>query len=467
MSNETAKTELPEGKAAETPAGATMTQGPLLKKMILFALPLACSSILQQLFNAVDIAVMGHFATEQSQAAVGGNGALINLLINLFIGIAMGGNVMIARFIGRGEKQRIHAAIHTTMLVAVLGGLLLMCAGPLLARPLLTAMHTPDDVLNKSTLYLRIYFLGMPFIMTYNFGAAILRSMGDTKRPLICLLIAGFINAGLNLFLVICCHMDVAGVAIGTVAANSVSCALVLYFLTHEAEPLRLDLKKLRISWPEFRQIVKIGLPAGLQGMLFSITNIFVQATLNGYGPDAMAGSAAALNYEYIVYFIVTAFVQTATTFTSQNFGAGKFDRCRRVFAISLAASMLCTVALCLIIVPFRGFFISLFTDKPAVAAYGAIRILYLMTPYFIICTYEIGAAALRGIGVSLTPTVITVFGTCILRLVWIFTVCQRYPSFEVLLLVYPISWVLTGGGVLAAYFIFSRRILRPATVTA
>lgn len=361
--------KLPAAEPGAT--GADMTHGPLLKKMIMFALPLAASSILQQLFNAVDLMVVGRFASEQAQAAVGGNGPLINLLINLFVGMAMGGTVIIARFIGRGEKQRIHAAVHTTMLVAILGGLLLMCVGPLLSRQLLALMHTPDDVMDMAAMYLTIYFLGMPFIMTYNFGAAILRSMGDTKRPLICLAVAGCINAVLNLFFVIVCQLDAAGVALGTVISNGVSCAIVLYLLTHEAEPMRLNLRALKISMPEFRQILQIGVPAGLQGMVFSITNIFVQTVLNGYGSDAMAGSADALNYEYGVYFIITAFAQTASTFVSQNFGAAKYDRCRRVFGISLIGSVLATALLCLIIVPFRGFFISIFTDKPGVAAYG------------------------------------------------------------------------------------------------
>lgn len=442
---------------------ANMTQGPLMKKMLWFALPLALSSILQQMFNAVDLMVVGKFASQQAQAAVGGNGPLINLLINLFVGVAMGGNVMIARFIGQGKRERIQAAIHTTMLVAVLGGLLLMCVGPLVARPLLRAMDTPDDVLDMAAAYLTIYFAGMPFIMTYNFGAAILRSMGDTKRPLICLMVAGCLNAVLNLFFVIVCHLDAAGVAMGTVISNGVSCAMVIYILTHEAEPMRLNLRRLRISRPEFKQILQIGLPAGLQGMVFSITNIFVQTALNGYGSDAMAGSADALNFEYAVYFIISAFAQTATTFTSQNFGAGKYDRCRRVFGLTLLGSILVTVVLSSVIVPFRGLFISIFTDKPPVAGYAELRILLLMTPYFLICTYEIAAAALRGIGVSLTPTVITVFGTCVLRLAWIYLYCPGHPGFATLMLAYPISWAITGVLCLAAWALISRHILRPA----
>lgn len=453
-----------ENKAENQSANmANMTSGPLMKKMLWFALPLALSSILQQMFNAVDLAVVGKFASGQAQAAVGGNGPLINLLINLFVGVAMGGNVMIARFIGQGKRERIQAAIHTTMLVAVIGGLVLMCVGPLVARPLLRAMDTPDDVLDMAAAYLTIYFAGMPFIMTYNFGAAILRSMGDTRRPLICLVVAGCLNAVLNLFFVIVCHLDAAGVAMGTVISNGVSCAMVLYILTHEAEPMRLNLRRLRISMPEFRLILQIGLPAGLQGMVFSITNIFVQKALNGYGSDAMAGSADALNFEYAVYFIIAAFAQTTTTFTSQNFGAAKYDRCRRVFGLTLAGSTAVTLALSAIIVPFRRLFISIFTDDPSIAAYAAERVLILMTPYFIICTYEMAAAALRGIGVSLTPTVITVFGTCVLRLAWIYLYCPSHPDFATLMMAYPISWAITGVGTLLAWALFSRKILRTA----
>ena len=320
-----------------------MLHGKLFGKLLLFALPLAASSILQQLFNAVDVAVVGQFASSQEQAAVGCNGPVINLLINLFVGVSVGTNVAIANYIGQEHKERIHAAVHTSMVAAIVSGVLLLGAGMLAARSLLVWMDTPAEVLGYAVTYLRIYFWGMPFIMVYNFGAAILRSMGDTKRPLYCLVVSGVINAGLNMFLVIVFHLGAAGVAIATVISNVVSAAMVWRFLSHEAEPVRLSARELRVSVPELLRILQIGVPAGIQGMVFSIANVFVQSALNSLGTNAVAGSAVALNYEYFTYFVVAAFNQATVTFTSQNYGAKQYGRCKKIFWLCMAASVLAT----------------------------------------------------------------------------------------------------------------------------
>lgn len=438
-----------------------MLQGSLLNKLFLFALPLAGSSILQQLFNSVDIAVVGKFASSQAQAAVGCNGPVINILLNLFVGISVGTNVVIASYIGQKQKYKIQDTVHTSMVVAVTSGFFLLFLGLLIAKPMLMLLNTPDDVLDQAILYLRIYFLGMPFIMLYNFGAAILRSIGDTKRPLYCLLLSGLVNAGLNMVLVIVFHLGVAGVAIATVISNVISAAMVVYFLLHEDEPIKVQFSKLHITKSELQRMLKIGIPAGLQSMVFSVANAFIQSALNRYGSDAAAGSAVTLNYEYITYFVISAFSQAAVTFTSQNYGAGNYDRCKKIFRLSMILSMMITGTMSITIVACRGFFVSLFTSDPAVAEYAIIRMIRILTLNFLCGTYEVGGAALRGMGYSLTPAILTVFGTCVLRLIWLYTVCKKYTSFAMLMNVYPISWVITGIAVLITYYWIRRKCFR------
>lgn len=436
-----------------------MLNGSLLGKLLIFALPLAASSVLQQLFNSVDMAVVGKFATSQAQAAVGCNGAVINLILTLFIGISVGANVVIARYIGENRKNRIKNAVHTSMVVAVISGFIVLAVGLLVSRGILEWMNTPEDVLEHAVLYLRIYFLGVPFMMVYNFGAAILRSVGDTKRPLYCLALAGTINVALNLILVIIFHLGVAGVAIGTVVSNMISSTIIIYLLMHEEGDIKLSLKDLKISHHELKEILRMGIPAGLQSVVFSIANVFIQASLNGYGSDAVAGSAVTLNYECYSYFIVSAFAQTAVTFTSQNFGAKKYDRCKKIFIQTISISILISWGMALCFVFGREFFISIFTSEPEVARYASIRMVHLLTFYCLVSTYEVTGGALRGMGYSMTPTIITVFGTCILRLIWIATVCKWYTGFETLMNVYPISWALTGTTVIASYLIIRKRI--------
>lgn len=435
-----------------------MLQGSLLDKLLLFAIPLAASSILQQLFNSVDVAVVGRFASSQAQAAVGCNGSVINLILNLFVGISVGANVVIARYIGENKKGRIKNAVHTSMLVAIVSGVFLLIVGILISRNILEWMNTPEDVIEHAVLYLRIYFLGVPFIMVYNFGSAILRSVGDTKRPLYCLALAGVINAVLNMILVIVFHFGVAGVGIATVVSNIISSSIVVYLLVHEQGLIKLNLKELRVSMHELKAILRMGVPAGLQSVVFSIANVFIQTSLNGYGSDAVAGSAVALNYECCSYFIVSAFAQTAVTFTSQNFGAKKYDRCKKIFMYSIIMSIVISWGISLSIIFGRSFFISLFTSEAEVGRYASIRMIHLMGCYFLVSLYEVAGGALRGMGYSMTPTLITIFGTCVLRLIWIATVCKWYTGFETLMNVYPVSWMITGAVVMVCYFIIRKK---------
>lgn len=442
-----------------------MTHGTLWNKILIFALPLAASSILQQLFNSVDTAVVGRFASSQALAAVGSNGSLISLLINLFIGISLGSNVVIAHYIGQGAQKNIQAAIHTAIVVALVSGFFVMILGQFIARPVLLLMGTPEDVIDLAVLYLRIYLLGMPFIMLYDFGSSILRSTGDSKRPLYSLIVAGVINTLLNLVLVIGFKLSVSGVAIATVISNVVSSGIVIYFLTQESEPIKLDLKKLAVSTTELKKILKIGVPAGLQGMMFSIANVCIQSTINSFGSDAIAGSAAALNYEFFSYFMVNAFAQTTVTFTSQNYGAGEYDRCKKIFGIGMMFSLISCGLLSAVFVIGRGFFLGLYSTDANVLVYAKQRICIATTLELLTSIYEISAGAMRGLGHSMTPAVITFMGSCVLRLIWISTACKMVHEFWVLMIIYPISWIITGIAMMIAYGMLKRKIFKKAQV--
>lgn len=437
-----------------------MLHGPLFMKMIMFTLPLAASSILQQLFNSVDVAVMGRFASSQALAAVGSNAPVISLLINLFMGVSMGANVIISNHIGQNDRRSIRDAISTVGLVAIVSGLLMMVVGILVARPILTMMDTPADVLDMAVTYLRIFFLGIPFFMIFDFGSAILRSMGDTRRPLYILMAAGIVNTILNLVFVIIFHMGVAGVAIATSIANAVSAALIIYLLLHEKEPYRLRPKKLYIEWKELKRMLQIGVPAGLQGMVFSVSNVLLQASINGYGSDAIAGSAAAVNFEYYCYFIIGAFNGAAISFTGQNYGAGLNHRVKRIFAICLFMGFVGCAALNWFFIWQEDFFLRLFTDSPAVIAFGKTRMHIALAWQSIAAFYEISGSVLRGMGKSIEPTLITVFGTCLLRIVWIYTIMPGWRGFDHLITVYPVSWAITAVMMLGLYFWQTRHLL-------
>lgn len=445
-----------------------MLSGSLLDKLLFFAVPIAASSILQQLFNSVDVAVVGNFAANEAAAtaAVGCNGPIINLILNLFIGLSVGANVVIANFIGRKEGEKAGEAVHTAMTVALICGIFLIFVGFIVSRPILEIINTPEDVLPYAVQYLRIYSIGMPFILIYNFGSAILRCIGDTKRPLFCLTLAGVINAALNMFLVIVFHLDVAGVAIATVISNVISSAFVVYFLIKEDSEIRLDPKRLTINKSYLRRILKIGIPAGLQTVVFSFSNVCIQSVLNNFGTAAVAGSAISLNFENFTYFVISAFSQATVTFTSQNYGAGNEERCRKIYKYCMASGVAASFILGMIFVLGRGFFVTLFTSDPGASEYAAVRIMIVVTFCFLANSYEISGAALRGMGYSMTPAVFTIFGTCVFRLFWAYTVCRAIPNFELLCAVYPISWIITGAAVLTAYFILRKKAFARLSVS-
>ena len=441
-----------------------MLHGPLFMKILSFSLPLAASSVLQQLFNSVDVAVVGHFANNQALAAVGSNGPVISLLINLFIGISMGANVVISNHIGQRDSKSIQRAVNTVGMTALASGLFLMLLGVAAAKPILTLMGTPDDVLPMAVMYLRIYFAGIPFFLIFNFGAAILRSMGDTKRPLYILIVAGIANTMLNLLFVIVFKLGVAGVAIATGIANAISAALIIRLLRKEKEPYTLHLKKIGVTRSELKRMLQIGIPAGLQGMVFSFSNVLLQTAINSHGANAIAGSAAALNFEYYCYFMISSFNGAAISFIGQNYGAGHKDRVRRIFWICLALSTVCCGALNELFVWKHSFFLSLFSSDANVQAFGYIRMKYVLAWQFIASSYEISASALRGMGKSMQPTLLTIFGTCLLRVIWVYTVCPHWGTFGAIMLVYPISWCTTGIMVCTSFYITAKHRLSTAT---
>lgn len=438
-----------------------MLHGSLLDKILLFALPLAASSILQQLFNSADAAVAGRFAGSQALAAVGGNAPVVSLIINLFVGMSVGANVIIANYIGQKNTKKVHEAVHTVYIMALVLGIVMMMMGQLIARPILILINTPSDVINLATLYLRIYFCGMPCVMIYNFGAAILRSVGDTKRPLYCLLISGVINVVLNVFFVVLCHLSVAGVAIATIIADTVSAGLMTWFLIHSNDIIKLNLRELTLKKEYIKKVVQIGAPAGLQGAVFSVSNVCIQAGINSFGTAAIAGSAAALNFEYFTYFSTNAFGQAAVTFVSQNYGARQFERCKKALRLSLISGMIVTAFMSIIFVAGRMPFISIYTNDSAAIQYGIVRMAIVEMFEFIACLYEIPGGALRGIGHSLLPAILTVFGSCGLRIVWIYTVFHKFHTFQVLMSVYLVTWIVTSILVLGAYTIVTKKVYR------
>ena len=438
-----------------------MLNGPLAKRMLLFALPLAATSTVQQLFNSADIAILGHFAGSEALAAVGSNAPVINLFINLFVGLSIGANVVIANYIGQGRPDRISDAVHTTVLLSIIGGVIVAILGICFAKPILILMDSPDNVINLATLYLRIFFAGMPFMMIYAYCAAILRSKGDTRRPLLILVCSGIIKVGINLLFVCVFGMGVAGVAIATIIANVLNSGSLVFILTREEGPFKLNLRRLTIKKEHFIRILKIGVPAGVQGMVFSFSNVCIQSAINGFGSDAIAGSAAALNFEYFSYFVLNAFGQTAVTFTSQNFGAGNAERCKKVFLISMVmgtvAMMICNAGFFL----GRNALLLIFTNDPNVLPWSLVRTSHVLVFQWIACSYELSGQCLRGMGHSILPAVFSMLGSCVLRIVWIGTIFQTVGTFEMLMNVYPVSWVITGIATLIAYAIIVRKEYR------
>ncbi len=429
----------------------------MTRKLVLFALPIMASGIVQQSFNAIDVAVVGRFVGSSAVAAVGTNGPVISLIINLFIGIAVGSNVVIANYIGQRDDRGVRRAVQTSFLLSILCGVGLLMVGLLVAGPLLRLLSAPEDILGDATLYLSIFALGFPAMMVYNFASAILRSVGDTRRPFYWLCAGGALNVGLNLIFVVFLGMGVEGVAIATVASNYLSAIGVTIVLMRESGPLKLEPAKMKLHGNELRKILQIGVPAGLQGMVFALSNTFIQSGVNSFGKEAIAGSAAALNFELYCYFVISSFAQAATAFISQNFGAGRRENVRSVFRRCMALSVACCLLLNVLFCWFRVDFLHLFIGGDEAVAFGAIRMEYVLLFQFIACSYEIAGASMRALGYSMTPTVIVILGTCLLRVCWVSA--GPYAEFRDLLLVYPLSWVITGAAVLTAYLIIARKL--------
>ena len=435
-----------------------MLNGPLGRKILRFAIPIALSCIFQQLFNLTDIAVVGQFAGDQALAAVGANTFVINLLINLFVGISVGANVVVANSIGERSYRSVTRSVHTSVMVSFFSGIFLSFVGVFFARPILSAISTPADILDKAVLYLQIYFAGMPFAMVYNFIAAILRGKGDTKRPLYVLMVAGAVNVVLNLILVAGFGMDVAGVAIATVFANIISGVTLFYFLLHEVGPFKLEFWKLRITPFFLSRILRVGLPSGLRGVVFSFSNVCLQSAINSLGSLTVAASAAALNYEFVVYYWLSSFSQACITFVGQNYGAKNMERCRRTVRWTLLLGCSSTVVLSALCCIFAYPLLSVFTSNTEIIEIASIRMYVVVGLLFINVFLDVFSGALSGMGKSLAPALTCVAGVCGFRILWVFFVFPKYKSFASLMVVYPISWVLTISVIMGIYFYHVRR---------
>ena len=423
-----------------------MCNGPILSKLLAFAFPLMCSGVLQLLFNAADIIVVGNFAGDNSLAAVGSNTPLINLLTNFFVGLSIGGNVMAAHFYGARQDKDLHETVHTAMLLSIFSGIILTIVGCFGAKTILIWMKTPEEVLPLATLYLRIYFLGMTATMVYNFGSAILRAVGDTRRPLYFLTIAGIINVLLNLFFVIECKLDVAGVAMATAISQCISAALVVRCMIKEQGSVRLELKKLHIYKDKFFKIVQVGVPAGFQGVVFSISNVIIQSSVNSFGATVVAGNSAAANIEGFVYMAMNAFHQAAISFTGQNVGAAKYERINKILLSAELCVLMVGVVFGNMMVIFGHPLLGLYTNSVAVVEAGMMRMRIICRLYALCGMMDVMVGSLRGLGYSVMPMIVSLIGACGLRLLWIFTFFQmdQFHTTTSLYLTYPASWSIT-----------------------
>ncbi len=444
-----------------------MINGPLAGKILMFAVPLMGSSILQLLFNAADVIVVGKFAGDNSMGAVGATTSLINLIVSLFIGLSVGANVAVAKALGQGDRIKIHNAVHTSILLSFISGIFLLIFGVALSGPILELMNTPPEVIELSKVYLRIYFCGMPFSMLYNFGSAILRAKGDTKRPLIYLTIAGITNVVLNCISVIWLRMDVAGVAIATVVSQVISSILIIRCLCRETNEVRVNLKELKIDRQAFGQIAKIGLPAGLQGILFSLSNVIIQSSINSFGDIVVSGNTAAINLGDFIYVTMNAFHQAGLSFNGQNMGAGKYNRVDKVTALSLGYATVIGSVLCFLLYIFGPTLLGIYSDTPAVIEAGMVRITYCIAFYWLCGMMDVMPGCIRGMGYSMLPMIVTLLGSCAFRILWVKFIFPQYGNIENLFLSYPVSWVLTFSAHVVCYFILRKQIRKKARLAA
>ncbi len=432
-----------------------MLHGPLAGKLLRFALPLAVTGILQQLFNAADVAVVGRFCGNAAMAAVGSNAAIVGLLVNLFVGVALGTNVVIAQYTGQGKLDKVSRTVHSSLLVALVCGLLLTVLGEVFAPMILQLMSVPAEVLPLSVLYLRIYMAGMPVILLYNFLSAIFRSQGDTRTPLICLTIAGVVNVALNIFFVVVLGRSVDGVATATVVSNTLSSVMLFVTLLRSDGAVKVEWNKFKPNWRIIGQVFRIGVPAGVQGMVFSFSNIVVQSAINSLGATVMAASSAAFNVEILAYFIINAFGQACTTFTGQNYGAGQIDRCRKILGVCTLMSMVCTVILCALLLGFANPILSIFNADPDVIQVGRIRLFAILLGEPMSVLMENFSGSLRAYGKSTPPAVLTLIGVVGVRLAWIFFWFPTHRTFGTIIACYPLSWAVTVVAIAAYYFWF------------
>ena len=438
-----------------------MLNGGLAGKLIFFAIPLAFSSILQQLFNSADVAVVGRFAGDRALAAVGSCVALVGIFVNLIVGLSVGPNAALANLIGQKKREKISGMLHTILTFGTVLGIVLMLIGLLSARVILEVSGTPESVIGEALIYIRIYFISIPFMTVYNFSAAILRSYGDTRRPMYYLIVSGVVNVILNLILVINFQLGVVGVAVATVISNVLSMVLVLVCLYRREDEFQFRFHRMRIEKNDLEKLLIIGIPAGIQGAIFSVSNVFIQSGINSFGEDAIAGSSLALNFEYFTYDIAAAFAQAAVTFTSQNYGAGNLKRCKKIFWLCMLFGMGFTELLSGIFMVWDEFFVSIYTISDAVAVYGLIRMHHVCSLEGLTATYEVESAALRGMGKSLEPSIITILGTVGFRLLWMVTIFKLVPTYEMLMNVYVASWLVTGGAIFVVYYFYMKKVER------
>ena len=436
-----------------------MCEGPLAGKIILYAVPLMLSSLLQLLFNAVDTVVVGQYCGEDALAAVGSTGSLVNLLMNVFVGLSVGTNVLVARYYGAGKEKDVRETVHTAVLASVICGVILAIIGVIFVKPLLVLMSSPQNVIDQSALYLRIYFVGMPVTLLYNFGSAILRAIGDTRRPLYYLVVAGIMNVVLNLIFVTQFGMGVAGVALATIISQAVSAGLVVKCLMDMDGACHLELSKLAIKKNKFLEMLRYGLPAGIQGTLFSLSNVIIQSSINSFGSTVMAGNAAAANLEGFVYVAMNAFHHTALSFTSQNYGGGKYERINKVLYWCLFLVTAVGGVLGMAFYLFKEPLLTIYNGEPQVIGYGVIRMSYICTLYFLCGLMDTMVGALRGLGYSVMPMIVSLLGACVFRIVWINTVFQAKKTLDVLYVSYPISWFATFVVHVICFIIVRRKI--------
>jgi len=421
-----------------------MTNGPFFRKIMIFAVPLMLTGILQLAYNTADVVVVGKFVGPQALAAVGSTGSLVNLFLNLFLGMSMGSGVMVARYIGAMNETKVYRCVHTAMLLSLLCGIVIGIAGFFLSSEMLVLMDVPDDVLPLAAKYLKIYFLGSPGLMVYNFGASIVRSTGNTKKPLFILAVAGLVNVVLNLVLVIVFHFGVEGVGIATIVSQYLSAIFVVLHLMRMDNACRLFLKDLRIYADELKSILKLGIPAGIQNSLFSISNVIIQSSVNSFGSFAMAGTTAGSNFESYIYTTTNAIAQTTMTFTSQNIGAKKHYNMNTVYRMCLLITLSIGVVMGTVGVLFAPEIVSLFSDEAEVIAVGADR-LKLVLPFYVFCSLmDVAGSQIRGMGRSVQPMIISLLGACGLRIFWVLVLLPFNHTLTMLYMAYPVSWAVT-----------------------